>query len=236
MVYCSSSLVDGCSLASWRVLTVCSRMDCILGPHWSHRPLATRTTESAVRSRSAKMRVSSRLTPGAPRSSARSMRRTRVARGSGTCSRRRAHQVGVGIDDDDGVAVPARRLLPELVGDDVVHQGALAHAGAGDVEVVAAQQVAGEADGTGLARGGVADARAALDACGATGVSAREPDRSTRGVSSPCSGRMPEGGHLADAQDAAPAEEARGRRDAAGAGRGAGRSLLTLNLAPAGLS
>ncbi len=53
MVYWSSSSIR--SLASCRVLTVCSRIDCILGPHWSHRPLATRTTGSAVRSRSEKI-------------------------------------------------------------------------------------------------------------------------------------------------------------------------------------
>ena len=82
MVYCCSA--STCSLASWRVLTVCSRMDCILGPHCSHSPLATRTTESAVRSRSAKTRVSSRLMPGARDSSERSMRRTRSTRDSGT--------------------------------------------------------------------------------------------------------------------------------------------------------
>ena len=33
------------------------------------------------------------------------------------------HQVGVGVDDHDGVSVPARRLLLHLVRDDVVHQG-----------------------------------------------------------------------------------------------------------------
>ena len=84
MVYCRSA--STCSLASWSVFTVCSRMDCILGPHCSHRPFATRTTESAVRSRSAKMRVSRRLTPGERVSSERSMRRTLSVRESGTCS------------------------------------------------------------------------------------------------------------------------------------------------------
>ena len=87
MVCCSFSSVSGCSLASWRVLTVCSRMDCILGPHCSHRPFATLTTESAVRSRSEKTRVSSRLMPGERDSSDRSMRRTLSVRESGTCSR-----------------------------------------------------------------------------------------------------------------------------------------------------
>ena len=85
MVYCCSA--STCSLASWRVLTVCSRMDCILGPHCSQRPFATRTTESAVRSRSAKMRVSSRLMPGERDSSDRSMSFTLSTSDSGTCSR-----------------------------------------------------------------------------------------------------------------------------------------------------
>ena len=52
------------------------------------------------------------------------------------------------------MASPSRpgRLLPQLVGDDVVHEGGLAHARAGHVELVAAQDVAGEADGTRPAR------------------------------------------------------------------------------------
>ena len=54
---------DGPSLTSWRVLTVCSRIDCILGPHWSHNPLQIRTTESAVRSLSEKIAESSRFYP-----------------------------------------------------------------------------------------------------------------------------------------------------------------------------
>ena len=62
-----------------------------------------------------------------------------VAEGIGDLDQDAVHQVGVGVHDDDGVAVPARRLLPKLVADDVVHQGGLAHAGAGHVEVVAAQ-------------------------------------------------------------------------------------------------
>ena len=62
-------------------------MDCIRGPHCSHSPFATRTTESAVRSRSEKMRVSSRLMPGARVSSARSMSFTLSLRESGTWAR-----------------------------------------------------------------------------------------------------------------------------------------------------
>ena len=36
------------------------------GTHWSHSPLVTRTTESAVRSRRENVRVSRRLAPGTP--------------------------------------------------------------------------------------------------------------------------------------------------------------------------
>ena len=110
------------------------------------------------------------------------------------------HQVGVGVDDDDGVRVPALGLLPHLVDDEVVHEGGLAHAGAGDVEVVAAQQVFGEADGPGLARRGVSHQRPS-------------PDALRRRQERPCtgplhqgrlvagSGRVPQAGDLADAQD-----------------------------------
>ena len=66
-----------------------------------------------------------------------------------------SHEVCVGIDDDDGVSVPALGLLTHLVRHQVVHESGLAHAGAGDVEVVAVEQVVGEPDGPGLARRGV---------------------------------------------------------------------------------
>ena len=61
-------------------------------------------------------------------------------------------QVGVGVDDYNGVVVPPRCLLPHLVQDDVLHQRGFAHAGAGHVEVVAARGVIGEVD---LAGGGL---------------------------------------------------------------------------------
>ena len=117
------------------------------------------------------------------------------------------HQVGVGVDDDDGVRVPASGLLPHLVRDEVVHEGGLAHAGAGDVEVVAAEQVLGEADLPLRSCGGVSHQRAAPGAPG-------------RGAERPCagalhqgrlvagSGRVPQGGDLADSQDAPLAEQA----------------------------
>ena len=65
------------------------------------------------------------------------------------------HQVGVGIDHHDGVAVPALRLLHHLVGYYVVHQGGLAHAGAGHVEVVTPEQVFGKSDRPPVSGGGV---------------------------------------------------------------------------------
>ena len=117
-------------------------------------------------------------------------------------------QVGVGVDDDDGVRVPALGLLPQLVRDEVVHQGGLAHAGAGDIEVMTPEQVFGEADLPLGSCGGVADQRASPDALG------RRAERPCAGplhqgrlVSG--AGRVPEAGDLADSQDAAPPEQAR---------------------------
>ena len=74
------------------------------------------------------------------------------------------HQVGVGVYDHDGVRVPALGLLPHLVRDKMVHEGGLAHAGAGDVEVVTPEQVFGEADLPLGSCGGVSHQRAAPDA------------------------------------------------------------------------
>ena len=179
---------------------------CILGPHWSHRPRHTRTTESAVRSRSEKTRVSSRLTPGAPRSSARSDEANGVGNLRGNVPEQSLNQVCVGIDDDDGVAVPARRLLIHLVSHEVVHEGGLAHAGAGGVEVVASQQVVGEADLPGIARSGLSHQRAAHDAPG--GRSKRPRSRPLhQGRLVTCSRRVPQGRRLTHPYDAAPAEQ-----------------------------
>ena len=117
------------------------------------------------------------------------------------------HQVGVGVYDHDGVRVPALGLLPHLVRDKMVHEGGLAHAGAGDIEVVTPEQVFGEADLPLRSRGGVSHQRAAPDPLG-------------RGAERPCAGplhqgrlvtgarRVPQTGGLADAQHAAPAEQA----------------------------
>ena len=197
MVCCSSSAVVGCSLASCRVLTVCSRMDCIRGPHCSHRPRATLTTESAVRSRSAKTRVSSRLMPGVWDSSARSISLTLSTRDSGTCSSSAPTRSAWGSTTTmASPSLPAAFSL-QLVADDVVHQGGLAHAGAGHVEVVAAQQVLGEVDGLAGSRRGVAHQGAALHSPGrgqqATGAG---PFHQRGLVSRPR--RVPEAGHLAD--------------------------------------
>ena len=141
-------------------------MDCIRGPHCSQRPRATRTTESAVRSRSAKTRVSSRFMPGDAALVGQVDEPYLVDKGLGHLLQDSGHQVGVGVDHHDGVAVAALGFFTELVADDVVHQGGLAHAGAGHVEVMAAQQVAGKADGLLGSRRGVAHQGAAADAAG----------------------------------------------------------------------
>ena len=131
-----------------------------------------------------------------------------VHQGLGDLFQDSGHQVGVGVHDHDGVGVPSRRLLLELVGDDVVHQGGLAHAGAGHVEVVAAQQVLGEPDGLARSRSRVPDQRAAAEAAGRgqqrPGAGAFHQRRLVT-----LAGRVPQGGHLADAQDAALSEESR---------------------------
>ena len=118
------------------------------------------------------------------------------------------HQVGVGVHHDDGVVVPARRLLPELVGHDVLHQRGLAHAGAGHVEVMAAQQVLGEVDLPGSSGGGLSHRRAAPHAAGR---GQQRPGAGTlhQGRLVPLAGRVPQGGRLADPQDAALAEQPR---------------------------
>ena len=130
--------------------------------------------------------MSSRLTPGA------------VDEGVGDVLQEAAHQVGVGIDDDYGVPVPALGLLPHLVDDDVVHQGGLAHGGAGDVGVVPAQQVIGEVDLPGRAGRGVADMGAAPDA-------ARRGQQRLRAWLP----AVPQAGRLADSHHPALAEESR---------------------------
>ena len=111
-----------------------------------------------------------------------------VRQGLGDLFQQAGHQVGVGVDDDDGVDVPARCFFLELVGDDVVHQGGLAHAGAGHVEVVAAaQQVLGKMHLTVLSRRGPAHRGAALHPPG-RGEERAGAERSSRGVSSPSPG------------------------------------------------
>ena len=57
------------------------------------------------------------------------------------------HQVGVGIDDDDGVVVLARGLAPQLVVDDVLDQGGLAGAGTAQDDAVLPYGGLGQADG-----------------------------------------------------------------------------------------
>ena len=118
-----------------------------------------------------------------------------------------SHQVGEGIDDDDDVSVPPLGLLPHLVDDDVVHQGGLAHAGAGDVEVVPPEEVVGEVDLPGRAGGGVADVGAAADAAG-RGQQHLGPGAGHQWRLVPGSRRVPQAGRLADAHDAALPEQA----------------------------
>ena len=101
------------------------------------------------------------------------------------------HQVGVGVHHD-GVAVPPRRLLPELVGDGVVHQGGL---GAGHVEVVAFEQVVGEVDFPPPAGGGFAHRRALAGAPG-RGKQHSRAGPLHQGRLVPLAGRVPQGGRL----------------------------------------
>ena len=116
-------------------------------------------------------------------------------------------QVGVGVDDDDGVRVPALGLLPQLVGDEVVHERGLAHARPRDIEVMTPEQIVGEADLPLRARGGVPHQRAAPDPLGG---------RAERPCAGPLhqgrlvagAGRMPQAGDLADAQHTALSEQA----------------------------
>ena len=121
------------------------------------------------------------------------------------------HQVGVGVDDDDGVGVPALGFLPELVGYDVVHQGGLAHAGAGHVEVVAAQQVFREADLPVLARRGLAHQGAAAYVPG-RGEQDAGPGTFHQRSLVPLAGRVPQGGGFPHPQDAAFTEQPRAYR------------------------
>ena len=141
----------------------------------------------------------------------------------------------MGVDDDDGVAVASRCLLPQLVGDEVAHEGGLAHARARHVEVVAAQEVVGKADRPGRGGGGVAHVGAA-PVLPAEGRSTFAPERSTRGVSSAAPG-----GCQREATSRTP-RTLRLAEEAGGAGSnsdGAGVTGLTLparKRAPAGWS
>ena len=145
-----------------------------------------------------------------------------------------AHQVGVGVDDDDGVSVPARSLLLELVADDVLHECGLAHAGAGDVKVVSSQQVGGEVNLPGCSGGGVADVGAAADVADG-GQQHLRPGTGHQGRLVPRSGRVPQAGRLADAHDAALVEESgAGRVEHGGVGHG-GPHAARLQVRPCGV-
>ena len=181
---------------------MCSRMDCILGPHCSHKPWAMRTTESAVRSRSAKTRASSRLMPGAPLLVGQVYEIHLVDDLLGHPLQDVRHQVGVGVYDDDGVVVPPGSLLQQQVLHDVQHQGGLAHAGAGHVEVVAVEGVLLEVDFLGPAAGRVSHVGSAGPGPGRwmqhPGTGAGYPGQ----LVSPAQG-MPQGSQLPRSQDVA---------------------------------
>ena len=134
-----------------------------------------------------------------------------VGQGLGHLGQQARHQVGVGINDHDGVGVSPGRLLPQLVADYVVHQGGLAHAGAGHVEVVAAQQVFGEANLPVLARRGLAHQGAAAYVPGRREQDAG-PGTFHQGRLVPLAGRVPQGGGFPHPQDAAFAEQSRAYR------------------------
>ena len=123
----------------------------------------------------------------------------------------------MGVDDDDRVAVAARRLLAQLVHDEVQHQRRLAHARARHVEVVAAQQVAREVHRAALAGRRLPDVRAARDAArrGQQHLRARA-GHERRLILRP--GRVPERRRLAHAEHAAAPQQA-------GAGGVHGRAL-----------
>ena len=131
-----------------------------------------------------------------------------VRQGLGHVPEKPRHQVGVGIDDDDGVAVPARRLLPELVHNEVVHKGGLAHAGAGHIEVVPPEQVVGEVNGPGPAGGGIPHGSAAADILG-RGHQHLRTGASNQGRLVPLSRRVPQCCGLPDSQDTTSAEKGR---------------------------
>ena len=108
--------VSGCSLASWRVLTVCSRMDCIRGPHCSHRPLATlhhRVGGAVPVGEDAGVQ---QVDAGGAGLVGQVYQAHPVNQGVGDLLQQAGHQVGVGVYDDDGVVVAALGLLPHLVG------------------------------------------------------------------------------------------------------------------------
>ena len=168
--------------------------------------MATRTTESAVRSLSEKTRVSQQVDAGGSPLVGEVDETHPVCEGWGDVVKQPLHQVGVGVYHHDGVRVPSLGLLLELVGDDVVHEGGLAHAGAGHVEVVTPKQVRGEVDVPWLARGGVSHWSAVAD------PSRRGEEHPGAGAFHqrrlvPGSRRVPEGRHLPYPQDAAAAEE-----------------------------
>ena len=178
-------------------------MLCILGPHCSHRFLTTCTTLSVARSPVGEQVRVQQVDSG----------HTLVVREVDQVDliddllwdkvQEGAHQVAVGVDDYDGVVVLSLGLRFQLVGDHVLHECGLSHAGLGDVEVVLPEQVAGEVDGPLAAAGdSLADGRSLPDAPrqGVDGACAGAFQQGHL-VASP--GHVPQGGHLAGVEHAA---------------------------------
>ena len=161
-----------------------------------------------MRSRSGKTLASSRLMPGGPGFVGQVDEVHLVGDLLGDLFQQVVDQVGVGIDYYDGVLVPARRLLPHLVDHHVQHQRGLAHAGAGQVEVMMARGVIGEVHRAGSPAHGVTHVGAAGDALG-RGIQDPRPGAGHRGQLVCGPQGVPQGGQLPHSQHVASPEQAR---------------------------
>ena len=145
------------------------------------------------------------------------------------------HEVGVGVDDDDRVAVAPRRLLLHLVLDEVLHERRLPHARARRVEVVPARRSSEKR----ISRGApvvVWPTSAPPRTSRAEGMSTRAPERATSGVSS-----LAPGGCQRQAASRTPSTLRPRKRPGPGGCMAAGsgspaRTLPTRKRAPAGWS
>ena len=129
MVYCSSAFVR--SLASWRVLTVL--FEDRLHPRPPLVPQAPGDAHHgvggavAVREDAGVEQVDAGRAPLVGQV----YETHRVGQLIRHVFEDALHEVGVGVHDHDGVAVPARRLLRHLVPDDMVHEGLTCPCGCG---------------------------------------------------------------------------------------------------------